>query len=244
MTGSKVIANMSQVQINEYKRSRRNQSRVKVREALFISEYVETKYNSIYKEAATMYNSINKRYPNKPDLRRSAEFRGWKNAMKQRGKSTTDLHQKHERMTYKDISLSSMRLEIPLMSSSCSTPQPSAGEGQIEIETASHSNPSPVSENTGETLPVSENTGETLPVSENTGETLPVQQDTLNITTLFDQEIPQHIIDNIIKDLQSDPEMCDLMRDVEEQIEEELVGLEVDVPEISDPFADELNLLW
>ena len=225
---------MSQAQINEYKRSRRNQSRVKAREALFITEYVETKYNSIYKEAATMYNGINKRYPNKPDLRRSAEFRGWKNAMKQKGKSTTDLHQKYERMTYKDISLSSMRLEIPLMSSSCSTPQPSAGEGQIGIETASHSNPSPVSENTGETLPVSENTGETLPV----------QQDTLNVTSLFDQEIPQHIIDNIIKDLQSDPEMCDLMRDVEEQIEGELVELEVDVPEISDPLADELNLLW
>ena len=228
MTRSKAIANMSQAQINEYKKSRRNQSRVKAREALFITEYVETKYNSIYKEAATMYNSINKRYPKKPDLRRSAEFRGWKNAVKQNGKSTTDLHQKYERMTYEGISLSSMRLEIPLMSSSCSTPQPSAGKDQIGIETASHSNPSPVSENTGETLQ----------------DTLDIQQDTLDTTPLFDQEIPQHIIDNIIKDLQSDPEICNLMRVVEEQVEEELVGLEVDVPEIDDPFADELDLLW
>ena len=37
---------------------------------MFISEYVRVKYRDIYNEAALLYNQINERHPQKPDLRR------------------------------------------------------------------------------------------------------------------------------------------------------------------------------
>ena len=46
---------------------------------MFISEYVRVKYRDIYNEAALLYNQINEWHPQKPDLRRSVEFRMWKN---------------------------------------------------------------------------------------------------------------------------------------------------------------------
>ena len=234
---------MSRMQINEYKKARRNQSRVKVRESLFISEYLETKYNHIYMEAATMYNNLNKKYPQKPDLRRSVEFRVWKNTTS----FQTSGHipqQKYDRTEYKDISLTplkethqslqqlSMVLEIPLLSSPSSTRQPPAKEDQTV--TTMHDNPPPVNEISPEI------TDEIL----QEGDQSPVQQDVSNIEPSLFGELSPQVIDKIIQGLRDDPEMNDLMRNVEEQIEEDLVGLEVDVPEIPDLLEAELNQLW
>ena len=64
---------------NEYKSDKRRSSRTLVREGMFISDFVKTKYEGIYNEAATLYNEINRLNPKKPDLRRSKEYRQWKN---------------------------------------------------------------------------------------------------------------------------------------------------------------------
>ena len=237
---------MSRMQINEYKKTRRNQSRVKVRESLFISEYLETKYHHIYMEAATMYNNINKKYPRKPDLRRTVEFRAWKNTTNPQAADhiSQQKYGIYNRTEYKDILLTSlkethrplqqlsMRLEIPLMPSPSSTGQPPAKEDQTV--TIMHDNPPPVSEISPEI------TDEIL----QEGDQSPVQQDVLNIVPSLIEELSPQTIDKIIQDLRDDPEMDDLMRNVEEQIEEELVDLEVDVPEIPDRLEEELNQLW
>ena len=72
---------MATSQLNAYKNERRNQSKILIREALFINEYVQTKYKDIYNEAASLYNQINKKYSKKPDLRRTTEFKLWKNSV-------------------------------------------------------------------------------------------------------------------------------------------------------------------
>ena len=201
---------MSRVEMNEYKKARRNQNRVKVRESLFIAEYLETKYHHVYMEAATMYNSLNEKHPRKPDLRRTVEFRAWKNKIKPRSFGLSP-KPKYNRATYKDIVLTplqplKMRLEIPLLPSPNSTNQPSDKDDQT-------TNPPPVDE---------------------------ILQEG-DAPSLLEELSPQ-VIDKIIQDLRDDPDMNDLMRDVEEQIEEEL--LEVDVPEIPDPLEEELNQIW
>ena len=59
---------------NELRRERKN----KTRQDSLISEYIRVKYANIYVEAAQFYNSINRKYATKHDLRRTQEFRVWK----------------------------------------------------------------------------------------------------------------------------------------------------------------------
>ena len=70
---------MAESQLALYKKHQRRQNRSKSRQAVFISEYVFFKHFHIYQEAAKMYNEINLLYPRKPDLRRTEEFRVWRN---------------------------------------------------------------------------------------------------------------------------------------------------------------------
>ena len=65
---------MSRMEMNKYKRTKRNQNRAKVREALFITEYLETKYQDIYMEAATMYNGLNEKHPKNPTSEERRNF--------------------------------------------------------------------------------------------------------------------------------------------------------------------------
>ena len=60
------------------KKEQRREGRTKVRQALFIHDYIFHKYYDIYEEAAQLYNRINEIYPKKPDLRRTEEFKDWK----------------------------------------------------------------------------------------------------------------------------------------------------------------------
>ena len=69
---------MAESELNLYKKEQRRDNRSRVRQAVFISEYVFCKYFSIYQEAGQLFNEINIIYPRKPDLRRSTEFRNWK----------------------------------------------------------------------------------------------------------------------------------------------------------------------
>ena len=72
---------MAASQLNAYKKERRTQARALTRQALFIHDYVQIKHSDIYKEAAIKYNEINQHNSTKPDLRKTAEFRLWKNDM-------------------------------------------------------------------------------------------------------------------------------------------------------------------
>ena len=81
-----------------YKKRIRQANNSRKRQALFIAEYVQTKYNDIYIEAAELYNHINQIYPKKPDLTRSDEFRNWKLIQKGRSKIKP-----HNPGTYSDL---------------------------------------------------------------------------------------------------------------------------------------------
>ena len=89
---------MATKQINLYKKRIRQANNSRKRQALFIAEYVQTKYNEIYIEAAELYNHINVLYPKKPDLTRSDEFRNWK--LVQKGTSKI---KPHNSRTYSDL---------------------------------------------------------------------------------------------------------------------------------------------
>ena len=70
------------------------------------------------------------------------------------------------------------------------------------------------------------------------------QEDDLPMDPSIVDQLSPEIMEKIISDLQCDPNLRDLMDDVEKEIntEEELVGLEIDLPELDDPLQEELQL--
>ena len=60
------------------KNAARRRYRQDAREALFIQAYIKEKYPEVYEEVGTFYNYINKRYPQKRDLRKTDEFNALK----------------------------------------------------------------------------------------------------------------------------------------------------------------------
>ena len=67
----------------------RRRNKLKTRQALFTSEYVQAKYFDIYKEATVFYNALNSLYPAKHDLRKTGEFREWKKAVEHQKRVST-----------------------------------------------------------------------------------------------------------------------------------------------------------
>ena len=61
--------------------------------------------------------------------------------------------------------------------------------------------------------------------------------------SILDQISPE-VVEKIIRELQLDPELKDMMDDVQQEIntEEELVGLEIDLPELDDLIEEELQM--
>ena len=66
-------------QTNAYKLEKRQYYKITTREGLFVADFVKTKYPEIYQESAMLYNRINQIHPNKPNIRKTIEYRTWKN---------------------------------------------------------------------------------------------------------------------------------------------------------------------
>ena len=69
-----------------------------------------------------------------------------------------------------------------------------------------------------------------------------------DVTTLYptlEEGLPQHIIDHIINELRADPELKSIMSDIDQDIEFEQLGMDLDIPE-NDPLQEEIEnlMLW
>ena len=68
-----------------------------------------------------------------------------------------------------------------------------------------------------------------------------------DFTTLYptlEEGLPQHIVDHIINELRVDPDLQGIMDDIEQDIEFNQLGMDLDIPEV-DPLEEELeNLQW
>ena len=250
--------------------NRRRERQSKVRQALLINEYVCTKYQAIYREAAQYYNKLNTEYPTKRDLRKCHEFRKWK-------RDTNDLIVQAEskdlpaqiRNTRRNTKYHVFRhSNIPLEQAESpdqSKQQPESPaidlseQHQLEltvespVRTESAANPEaekimqlriPLLKPLVVTETLSIQTQETI--QENPLEVAAegISQETPTFYPSLTEEIPQDIIDKIITELREDPELKNIMTDIEQDLEVEQVGMELDISD-DDRLEDELeNLLW
>ena len=260
---------------NAYKNEKRRQAKSLVREGMFVADYVQTKYSTIYKEAAELYNHINKLHPRKPDLRRTTEYRLWKNKTAiQQNKPTTSIPRQKIRqyvhIIHRDIPLD-IDPNIPTDISITESPRPVRETPQktmelriplIQLPTTpkAKQNPQEIIQTGYTETVIDERHSPSIPgqytetVNDEENEIL----DTMYTETVIAEgdeplspsmldEISPEIIDKIITDLQQDPNIKDMMMNIENQmnVEEEITDLEIDIPDIDDLLEEELqNIMW
>ena len=286
---------MAEHTTNQYKNDKRRHSRTLIREGMFISDYVNTKYNWIYQEAAVLYNEINQKNPQKPDLRRTREYRQWKNSFATSGHiPLTPIPQEKKRqlvhVTHRDIPISTTTsrptiicvdlpvienpaTEIPLPDDQSSSPEKPPQDNRIsgmtmqlniplmpcptvmktvqvpkEIPGTDYVETTIDEGNQAETVnPLPDVVPKEIPGTDYVETTIDEgnQAETFN-PSLIDEVSPD-VMEKIISDLQNDPHLKDMMDHIESQInlEEEIVGLDIDVQDLYDPLEEELsNIIW
>ena len=292
---------MAEHTTNAYKNQKRRQARSLIREGMFVSDYVQTKYYNVYQEAAELYNSINRTNPRKPDLRKTIEYRQWKNNMSSclsmpsipipRQKKREFVH-----VIHRDIPIplavhpSSSLIVLPTIESpradnqtspqspespradNQTSPQPSESpradnqtspqspeSPRADSQTSPQSPESPLTDiQTSQKimqlripLMPSPNMSNSIQDPQKTQEYIETVVDEGNQTeilypSLLDEVSPE-TIDKIIADLRQDPELKDIMVNIEKEmnVEEEILGLNIDIPDIDDPLEEELqNIFW
>ena len=268
---------MAGSEIALYKKEKRRENRSRVRQALFVSDYVFYKHFAIYQEAAQLYNQINHIYPRKPDLRRTVEFRAWRNGVT--GQSSTGINRRPtvNQQTY----VFPAHADIPVAESIdpghsfTVVVQPESQRPESpRSETPRAESPQPerpraeslVHPNKGEKvmelkIPLMNPPTETHPLV--TQEVLQkdnpepsIYTETLQTVTdevlqegalepSLHEEISPEVIEKIMAELRQDPGLKDIMTSVEEQLELEQVGLEIDIS-VDDRLEAELEnmIFW
>ena len=267
--------------LNLYKKEKRRESRSRIREALFINEYIYCKYFHIYHEAAELYNNINELYPRKPDLRRTDEFRVWKTNIargqsidiceKPNQKQRQYVHPVHENIPIPQyVDPTASLVVMPDLGNENSPPEisrtetesppPALESPRTETESPPPAPESPRTESTYQkvmqlriplltTYPKDPKvTNEALQTPVETLETVTdevIQESTDILHPSLMDEISPEIIDKIISELRQEPELMDVVTEIEQQIEIEEAGLDIDIPDLCDPLENELeNILW
>ena len=243
---------MAETRTNAYKNARREITKTLTRQGMFISEYMQFKYKDVYKEAGMMYNELNNQYPCKPDLRKTKEFRDWKNALAKAGGESPSYIPKGKKYQYKRTAYWNIALD----------------DVQTTPEAPSHTSDK-ISETTPET-PETHTSNKVMCLNIpllDASTYRPSQQTVLeegdqpanqeDHQTDIDQDmtpaildgIPDETIQRIIQELRADPDLRDIMDDIDQEIhtsedvEEEIIGLEVDLPELYDPLQEE-SIFW
>ena len=178
-----------------------------VRQERLITEYIRTKHPVVYNEAATVYNQLNEKYPEKPDLRKTKEFN-----MILSGISTSS---KYPRDVFPNITLNvqptfvdNMQLRIPLLTdqSSDQSPVQSSVPDQSSVQSPVQSSV-PDQSSVQSSVPVQS----PVPVQFQVGE---IPQVEITVQTSEDlHPIDDSVLEEIMKGLREDPTLHTFFQD-------------------------------
>ena len=261
---------MSVSQSNAYKNEKRNYNKSLTREGMFVNDYVQIKYKSIYQEAASLYNQINQKYPKKPDLRKTTEFRVWKNTIAAANNNAItpvprQKSYKYKRMIHRNIPVNTTaEISVPdQIQSPAESPSPSESPipqspSSVEKQAADHQIDKRLAGTTMRLhIPLIQMPTSRKATQHPDGILASASQEIVmeegNQPEVIDpsilDEISPETIEKLIHELQRDPNLKDIMDDVQNSIEEELnveeelIGLTVDLPELDDLLEEEA-LFW
>ena len=248
---------MAASDINLYKKEKRRENRSKVRQALFISDYMFYKHFEQYQEAAQLYNQINRLYPRKPDLRRTIEFKAWKNTVTGQS-STVNIRRPSANQIY--VFPAHADILVPQVIDPChsftvldqsesqqerpESPEPESQQQQERSEGPRADKGKRVMELKIPLMSTSNKDNPEPTISTQTLQTVTdevLQEGDLQ-PSLFEEISPQ-IIERIMAELRDDPGLKDIMTEVEEQIELEEMDIGIDI-DIEDRLEAELENIF
>ena len=245
--------------------ARRRQTRKARSEAIrvdsFLADYIKHKHNNLYNEAKQFYDMLRHRYPSKLDLKKTKEYGFWKNNT---GINLTATMSNAQLETLQTPPQSSKQTQA--VSSDFEQPSPqSSDQPQSVPPTPEQSSPSdseqptsPSDEQTHSVHPdqcdYNDNLQLRIPLMKVTSiqkeptiitETLEtVTEETLAVGAIqpsLEQEISPGLLEQIIEELQGDPELHNIFSTLEEQIDFEQLGMDI---EINDDNLLEKELLY
>ena len=240
------------------KKLQRRSLTARKRQSIFVAQYVHVKYKHIYREAAQMFNQLNALYPHQPNLTKSFEFKNWERRIN--GLPQVTNHRQRDaanNITYESIPEETVDATnvnndaiIPL---SCPKPANTITYESIPEETIDATNVSndaiirscpkkvmcleiPLI-NVSQIRPLE--TGSQSEVQEETVDEGEANRDNLdNIEPSILDAVPQESIDEMISQLQEDPDLLTIMNSFD-------IGMEVvvgnSIPQ-ENPEQDEFGL--
>ena len=231
-----------------------------IRRGTFVADYVETKYNNIYAEAIQLYDLLDHIHPQKPDLKKAAEYRAWKSNVKK------DLLKRAEEY---NVWKSNVKKDLPLFNNLQQAPQPvpsspePAEQSQDVYSDSSQavpSSPEPAEQSqdvysdSSQPVPSSPEPAEQTQNGYNdnlqlriplinpttiqqkptvTTETLQIITEETLDSDVFEPSLVNQIsndtIDQIIQELRAETELQDIVKIIEEQIEFEELGMDLEI---------------
>ena len=238
------LSKMASAQRKERYMNNRRERISKARQALLMNEYIQTKHFEIYREAAEYYNELNEKYPTKRDLRKCTEFRDWKSktsGVQSKKRSASSARNTNYHIYLHPAIPIEQQSESPDLSSSeisdLDLPEPPRVQRtankimELRIPLLS---PSAAMSETVEIV-----TQETL---ENIRAEETIDDTTLHPT--LEEGLPQDIVDRIIKELRADPELRSIMTDMEQDIEFQQLGIDLNIDEDKRLENELENLQW
>ena len=222
-----------------------------IRRGTFVADYVETKYNNIYAEAIQLYDLLDHIHPQKPDLKKAAEYRAWKSNVKK------DLLKRAEEYNvWKSNNLQQAPQSVP------SSPEPAEQSQDVYSDSsqAVSSSPEPAEQSqdvysdSSQPVPSSPEPAEQTQNGYNdnlqlriplinpttiqqnptvTTETLQIITEETLDSNVFEPSLVNQIsndtIDQIIQELRAETELQDIVKIIEEQIEFEELGMDLEI---------------
>ena len=215
---------------------RKERADVKRRESL-VADYVQNKYNDIYVEATQFYNMLNHLHPDKHDLKKTDEYRVWKNNV--RRDLIPSLFNIHRQAPRPSPSIPDRTEQTQSEHASPSPPSPDRTEQtrpehayvdnlQLRIPLMNNITTQRKSTVTTETLETS--TEETPAAGDETLKTL--TEGTLDpgvIEPSLDHQIPHEMIEKIVEELRGDPDLQHIFSTIEEEIEFEQLAIDLEI---------------
>ena len=237
----------------------RRRSRSNARKAVYIAEYVEIKYQNIFKEAEGSFSILDQKYQGKNDLRKTDEFRFFK--LKTEGKLACESLSAETTATCQSLSAETTATCQSLSAETATTCESRSAETTTTCESLSAETTATCESLSSETTttcqslpaekvssPVTKRLQLQLEIglmSEQQIREATVTSQTLAVTTEQEDppvslnDIPVDMIDEIICQLRQDPDLVDIFNDIDLQMEFDQLGEDLDIPQM-DLLEDEL----
>ena len=209
IANTEMATQKSKTKRNTYIQTWRRCKRYERRQALFVQEYVETKYRAIYDEVMEFYESVNVSYPTKYDLRKTGEFKKWKKSISGQQKKKSSSAKKTEHNSGPAASQDNSGQAASQDNSGPAASQDNSGPAASQDnsgQAASQDNSGPAASQ--------DNSGPAAS-QDNSGPAV-----TVEVLPLLPPQLTDQNLSDILQELRNDPELNTILNEIEIEMEE------------------------